>query len=107
MRKILGIAGVVTLVALSACSASGSSDGATTDSTAQSVPVDSTEAGSDAVTFGTMDSPCGKGTATVDATQNGGPTLKVVSATDKGFTITPGLDIELEDAAKGFVGWCN
>lgn len=105
MRRILGIAGVVTLVALSACSASGSSDGA--DSTAQSAPVDTAASGSDTVTFGTMDSPCGKGTATVDATQNGGPTLKVVAATDKGFTITPGLDIELEDAAKGFVGWCN
>ncbi|MSO59797.1 MAG: hypothetical protein EXQ63_05685 [Ilumatobacteraceae bacterium] len=108
MRRILGIAGVVTLVALSACSASGS-DGTPIDSApTDSAAVETTAAdAAGQVKFGTMDSPCGKGTATVDPTQNGGPTLKVVSATDKGFTITPGLDIELEDSAKGFIGWCN
>ncbi len=106
MRRFFVFVGACTLVAISACSASGSSDGS--DSSSQSAPAATTaDDGVDLAKFGSMDSPCGKGTATVDPSQNGGPTLKVVAATDKGFTLTPGLDIELEDAAKGFVGWCN
>jgi ABC-type branched-subunit amino acid transport system substrate-binding protein len=62
--------------------------------------------------FGSLTAPCGEGdgTATVDAAQNGGGgtgTIKVGTPTDKGFEIQPGLNIEMEDAAKAFIGWCN
>lgn len=98
MRRVLAIIGVASLIAVAGCSSRGS--GGSSDTT---VPADGVSLSS----FGDMDSPCGKGEATVDATQNGGPTLKVTAATDKGFTVSPGLDIELEDAAKAFIGWCN
>jgi hypothetical protein len=62
--------------------------------------------------FGTLTDVCGPGdgSATVEASQNGGggnDVIKVGTPTDKGFEIQPGLNIEMEDAAKAFVGWCN
>lgn len=98
MRRVLAIIGIASLVAVSGCSSRGSGGGSDT-----TVPAD----GISLTSFGDMESPCGKGEATVDATQNGGPTLKITAATDKGFVTSPGLDIELEDAAKAFIGWCN
>ena len=57
--------------------------------------------------FGTLDSPCGPGDATIADGENGGDTLKLGAATDKGYEAAPGLNIEMEDSAKAFAGWCN
>ena len=105
MRRIASAFAVSSLLVLGACSASGGdSAGSGSDTTAAS---DTTPGAVDSGKFGDIDSPCGPGNATVDPTENGGPTLKVATPTDKGFTALPGLDIELEDAAKAFIGWCN
>jgi hypothetical protein len=57
--------------------------------------------------FGTMESPCGPGEATIEPTQNGGATLRLGTATDHGFEAVPGLNVEMLDAAQAFAGWCN
>lgn len=57
--------------------------------------------------FGTMESPCGAGEATIEASQNGGATLRLGTATDHGFEAIPGLNVEMLDAAKAFAAWCN
>ena len=57
--------------------------------------------------FGTMPSPCGPGDATIAEGQNGGDTLKLGTASDHGYEASPGLTIEMLDAAEAFAGWCN
>jgi ABC-type branched-subunit amino acid transport system substrate-binding protein len=62
--------------------------------------------------FGSLTAPCGPGdgSASVNPDENGGGAsgvLKVGTPTDKGFEIQPGLNIEMEDAAKAFIAWCN
>jgi hypothetical protein len=65
----------------------------------------------DAVMFGTMESPCGPageaGVPTVADGQNGGNPLKIGTNTDHGYEASPGLTIEMLDAAEAFAGWCN
>ena len=58
-------------------------------------------------TFGTLASPCGPGDATIADGQNGGPTLKLGTATDHGYEASPGLTVEMLDAAHAFAKWCN
>jgi ABC-type branched-subunit amino acid transport system substrate-binding protein len=119
MRRIAVALALTGLVAVSACSARGDDD--TTDTTAApettSAPDTtaapdggddtSTTMPDDVVMFGDSPSPCGPGDATIAEGQNGGPTLKVGTATDKGFEVRPGLTQEMEDAAKAFIAWCN
>lgn len=61
--------------------------------------------------FGTMASPCGPatdaGVPTIADGQNGGDTIKLGTANDHGYEGSPGLTIEMLDAAKAFAGWCN
>ena len=63
------------------------------------------------VMFGDMASPCGPatdaGVPTYADGQNGGPTLKLGTQNDHGYEGSPGLTIEMLDAAKAFAGWCN
>lgn len=57
--------------------------------------------------FGTLPSPCGPGAATIAGGQNGGPTLRLGTATDHGYEASPGLTVEMLDAAEAFAAWCN
>lgn len=56
--------------------------------------------------FGDLASPCGPG-ATIAEGQNGGDTLVLATATDRGAAMAPGLTQEMYDAAVAFAGWCN
>ena len=70
-------------------------------------PEETTTTAAAGVKFGTLDSPCGPGDATIAEGQNGGPTLKLGTPTDHGYEASPGLTIEMLDAAEAFAGWCN
>jgi hypothetical protein len=59
------------------------------------------------VTFGDLESPCGPGDATIAEGQNGGDTLVLATATDRGAEIAPGLTQEMYDSAVAFAKWCN
>ena len=60
------------------------------------------------VKFGTLDSPCGKGTAK-GATANGvtNTSIKIGYGDDAGYAAAPGLDKEMSDAVKPMIKWCN
>jgi ABC-type branched-subunit amino acid transport system substrate-binding protein len=62
----------------------------------------------EATTFGTLDSPCGAGDAK-GATDQGvtAEAIKIGYGDDAGFSNSPGLNHEMSDAVKAFVGWCN
>jgi ABC-type branched-subunit amino acid transport system substrate-binding protein len=70
-------------------------------------PEETTTTAAPGVKFGTLDSPCGPGDATIAEGQNGGATLKLGTPTDHGYEASPGLTIEMLDAAEAFAGWCN
>src|SRR4051812_23292858 len=58
--------------------------------------------------FGDIDSPCGKGDAKGDTDQGvTDDAIKIGYGDDAGFTNAPGLNHEMSDAVKAFVGWCN
>jgi ABC-type branched-subunit amino acid transport system substrate-binding protein len=59
------------------------------------------------VMFGDLPSPCGPGEATIAEGQNGGDTLVLATATDRGAVAAPGLTKEMYDAATAFAAWCN
>jgi ABC-type branched-subunit amino acid transport system substrate-binding protein len=58
--------------------------------------------------FGTLDSPCGKGTAK-GATAQGvtNTSIAIGYGDDAGFASSPGLNHEITDAMKAMVKWCN
>jgi hypothetical protein len=58
--------------------------------------------------FGTLPSPCGKGSAK-GATDEGvtNSTINIAYGDDRGFSGLPGLDQEMGDAVKAMVAWCN
>ena len=101
-RHLLALSMVVVLFA-GACTSRGTTDesAATTTTAASASPTSSS--------FGDLDDVCGPGDATIEADQNAGATdvVNVGTATDKGFQVVPGLNIEMEDAAKAFIAWCN
>ena len=86
--------------------------GATTPGTEPGTAAPSTTAAAPAAPmFGTMASPCGpagpEGAPTVADGQNGGNPLRLGTGTDHGFEASPGLNIEMLDAAQAFAAWCN
>lgn len=101
-RALLALLAATALIA-GACSSRGTTDEAATTTTAGG------GASADEANFGSLEAPCGPGEATVDAAENAGATdvIKVGTPTDKGFEIQPGLNVEMEDAAKSFIAWCN
>jgi len=58
--------------------------------------------------FGTLDSPCGHGTAT-GATAKGvtNTSITIGYGDDAGYAAAPGLDKEMSDAVKPMIAWCN
>lgn len=89
----------------------------TTESSATDSPSGDTTAAADTTSppateppgemFGDLPSPCGAGSATIAEGQNGGDTLVLATATDRGADIAPGLTQEMYDAAVAFASWCN
>jgi hypothetical protein len=58
--------------------------------------------------FGTLDSPCGAGTAK-GATDAGitDTSITIGYGDDAGYSAAPGLDKEMSDAVKPMIKWCN
>ncbi len=86
----------------------GGNHGSATPTTTAGGPVTTATVKPTVVKFGTLDSPCGKGTAT-------GTTAKGVTNTsitigygdDAGYASAPGLDKEMSDAVTPLIKWCN
>ncbi len=58
--------------------------------------------------FGTLPSPCGKGSATGSTDQGvTNSTIRIAYGDDRGFSTEPGLDQEMGDAIKAMIAWCN
>ena len=84
----------------SSTDASSENEGGSTETTAAS--------GTDAAMWGDLESPCGKGSASVAPGE--GPstdTLFLGVANDRNSQIRPGLNAEFWDAAVAFTEWCN
>ncbi len=71
-------------------------------------PLTSGAASSSSSKFGTLASPCGKGSAK-GTTDTGvtNSTINIAYGDDRGFSGLPGLDQEMGDAVKAMVAWCN
>ena len=104
---------VLSLVAIAATGCS-NRNSETADTTAAPNPGTEAPVTTDAPSaemFGDMASPCGPatdaGVPTFAEGQNGGDTLKLGTQNDHGYDGSPGLTIEMLDAAQAFAGWCN
>jgi len=97
---------LVSVVAIGLIAAScGGSHGSATPSPSSGP---STTAAPAVVKFGTLDSPCGKGTATgATATGITNTSITIGYGDDAGYAAAPGLDKEMGDAVKAMIGWCN
>ncbi|TAM83024.1 MAG: branched-chain amino acid ABC transporter substrate-binding protein [Jatrophihabitans sp.] len=94
-------------MAVSACSSGGRGSSGNTPN----APKTSTSSGSGtsaATTFGTLASPCGKGSAT-GATDQGvtNTSIAIGYGDDRGAAQAPGLNQEIGDAVKAMIKWCN
>ncbi len=71
-------------------------------------PANGGAASSSSTKFGTLPSPCGKGSAK-GSTDEGvtNSTINIAYGDDRGFSGLPGLDQEMGDAVKGMIAWCN
>ena len=99
-KMIAACAGLGTALLLSACSSARSGPGSATGTTS-SVPA------AGVVNFGTLASPCGRGTAT-GATDQGvtNQAIDIAFGDDAGYSGDPGVT-EMSDAVKAFTTWCN
>lgn len=69
---------------------------------------DGGDGGSAGEMFGTMESPCGPGDATIAEGQNGDDgVLRLAAANDHDNEFSPGLTQEMLDASEAFADWCN
>lgn len=100
----VGVAAVALLA--TACGAKGSSSESEGAGSGGST---TTAAASAMKKFGTLDSPCGAGDATIkpDEAGKGADKLYLGTSSDRGSTIRPGLLGELYDTAKAYADWCN
>ena len=66
-------------------------------------------AGPESAKWGDLDSPCGKGSYSIQADQagKGADKLYIGVASDKGSEIRPGLNKEMFDGSVAFAQWCN
>lgn len=120
MGKFRQAVGVFGIVAIGSTAAAGCSnrESATDTTTAQTTAPDPSSSEAPDTTdapaglmFGNLPSPCGPatdaGVPTIADGQNGGPTLKLGTASDHGYEGVPGLTIEMLDASEAFASWCN
>ncbi len=100
-RIILGVA-VVTLALLATACSSGR------DSSDPEQSTDTTATSATETSFGTLESPCGEGDAS-GATDQGvtDTSITIGYGDDAGYTASPGLNHQMSDAMKAFIGWCN
>jgi ABC-type branched-subunit amino acid transport system substrate-binding protein len=99
----------VLLVVLVAAACGGNhTSGATPTSGNGGSTAPSTTAKSSTAKFGTLDSPCGPGSAK-GATDKGvtDSTITIGFGDDAGYAAAPGLDKEMSDAVKPMIAWCN
>jgi hypothetical protein len=89
------------------CSSSRKSSSGSSGSSATATTAAASGSGSTAM-FGTLPSPCGKGTAT-GATDQGvtDTSIRIAYGDDRGYQATPGLDEEMGDAVKAMIKWCD
>lgn len=113
-RRLLSLAVIgLVFVSTSCANRDPSLDGPTTSTGWSSVAPTEPPSASDAVTFGTLQSPCGPApdglSPAVDAAESKGSTdvIRVATASDKGAALAPGLNGELYDTAVAFTAWCN
>ena len=101
-------AAVVAVMALVGAACGGSHGGTTTGTTAGGGVTTPTTTAPNVVKFGTLDSPCGKGTATgATATGVTDTSITIGYGDDAGYSAAPGLDKEMSDAVKPMIKWCN
>jgi hypothetical protein len=91
--RVVGLASLLTTLIATGVVVSPATGGAASGSTTK---------------FGTLPSPCGKGSAK-GATDTGvtNSTINIAYGDDRGFSGLPGLDQEMGDAVKAMVAWCN
>ncbi len=95
----------MVLVAAACGGSHGSTTSDTTTGGAVTTPTTVKPAG---VKFGTLDSPCGKGTATgATATGITATSITIGYGDDAGYAAASGLDKEMSDAVKPMIDWCN
>ena len=105
---LVAAATAVLLVATTACGASRGDSGGGPSVPAGTNGASSGATSSTTATFGTLQSPCGKGDAS-GATDQGvtDSAITIGYGDDRGFTGQPGLDQEIGDATKAMIAWCN
>ncbi len=105
--KVIRTFATAVAVALIAAGCGAKGDEKATDSDGGSSATTAAEATSSK--FGTLDSPCGPGDATIKPEDAGKGTdkLYVGASSDKGSQIRPGLLGEMFDAGMAFAKWCN
>ena len=93
----VAVVAVLSLVAV-ACGGSRSDSGSTS----------TTSGKASSSSFGTLDTPCGKGDAK-GATQQGvtDTSITIGYGDDAGYAAAPGLNKEISDAMKAMIKWCN
>ena len=97
---------VVLIASALLVAACGGSHGTSTATPTSAGPP--TSAAPAVVKFGTLDSPCGPGTAS-GATAKGvtNKTITIGYGDDAGYAAAQGLDKEMSDAVKPMIKWCN
>jgi len=107
---VLSVVAVVA-VGATACGANGGSDAQAGDASTTSTAAGATGATAATATadFGTAKKPCGTGSDTVKAGEQGrgADKLYIGVGNDRRSQIRPGLNKELWDASTAFADWCN
>jgi ABC-type branched-subunit amino acid transport system substrate-binding protein len=106
MKRSLILLAIVAVLA-SACGASGDSKASDESENGSSTTAASGQNAS--AKWGSLDSPCGKGSLKVKDGEGGKGTdkLYIGVANDRGSQVRPGLNKELWDASQSFAAWCN
>jgi len=97
----------VVLACSTAAACSNQSTNANTDVPTSNSARSQPSSSSTATTFGDLPSPCGPGSAKIAGGENGGSTLKLGTASDRGADTAPGTNQEFLDSAVAFAKWCN
>ncbi len=106
--RLLGIAVVAALAAAACSSSRGSTTATTAAPSATTAAAAASTTAAPGVKFGTLDSPCGAGTAKGTTEQGVTDTsIHIGYGDDRGFAGSPGLDQEMGDAVKAMIKWCN
>jgi len=109
-RRVTAVALIACLSLLAAaCGADGDDKGTDEENGSSSTTAAASSAAVDSPDFGTLTSPCGKGTYKVaDGQQQGASgTIQIGVPNDRGASIRPGLQKPIWDASVAFADWCN